>query len=329
MRGDSAIANYRNAFLIYNPFAGQLIGRKESVITRTVRILQDRGHAVQVFPTTGPDTAQAIARRCVMSGADLILAAGGDGTINEVVNGLVHSSVPLAILPGGTANVLAMEMGLGSKMEAAARLVTACVPERVSLGLIRNSIGSDPRHFLLMAGVGLDAHIVYHINPSAKAMLGKLSYWLHGFAQLGRRLPEFDVVANGRSFRCSFALASRVRNYGGDLEIAQDVSLLHDHFELVLFAGRNTFTYLKYMFGILTRTLHRTRGATILRTREVAFHSPEDERIYIQVDGEFAGWLPSSVEIVPDALTLLTPPGFRARVSRVAKDQAWTTSPTP
>ena len=280
------------------------------------------------MPTTGAGTAPAIARRCVSDGADLILAAGGDGTINEVVNGMVHSCVPVGIMPGGTANVLAMEMGLGGRMEKAARLLAKCVPERIPVGLIRNGSATGPRHFLLMAGVGLDAHIVYHINPSVKAALGKASYWLHGFAQFGRRLPEFDVTASGRRFRCSFALASRVRNYGGDLEIAQDVSLLEDHFELVLFEGRMPFTYLKYMFGVLTRSLHKMRGVTILRTREAAFDAPEDERIYIQVDGEFAGWLPSSVEIVPDALTLLTPPGFRARANRVAEEMAWTTSPT-
>src|ERR1700674_2851741 len=146
---------------------------------------------VETIPTTGRGTATDIARNAIERGADLILVAGGDGTINEVVNGMVHSEVPLGILPAGTANVLATELGAGKTMEQAAEALLDCTEERVALGLlstrapltdVRGSVESvryraatggsgfdhelldAQRYFLLMAGIGLDAEIVYDLN---------------------------------------------------------------------------------------------------------------------------------------------------------------------
>lgn len=325
------IATYRNAFLIYNPFAGQLMGRKEHVLRRALDILRNCVNQVQAVSTTGPAMASDLARGCIAEGADLILVAGGDGTINEVVNGMVHSPVPLGILPAGTANVLATELGLGRTMHRAAAILGDCVPGRVSLGRIQSDSVPEARHFLLMAGAGLDAHIVYHLNPSLKISLGKAAYWVSGFAQLGRRLPEFDVLVEDRRFRCSFALASRVRNYGGDLEIAKNASLLEDYFELVLFEGRNPSVYLKYMMAVLAGRLERVAGVTVLQARRaeiVPAFSRGDEPIFVQVDGENAGTIPATIEIVPSALTLLMPPVFFAKIRKRAPAQQWIPLPT-
>jgi diacylglycerol kinase (ATP) len=238
--------------------------------------------------------------------------AGGDGTVNEVVNGMVHSPVPITTIPAGTANVLAMELGLGRKMERAVALLADAIPERVSVGLLRNP---DPRYFLLMAGLGLDAQIIYELNPHMKNRWGKLAYWIAGFRTVGRRLPEFRATLAGHTMPASFALATRVRNYGGDLEIARSVSLLASDFEFVLFEGANSLRYLKYFTGIATNTLKGMCGVHVMRERLARFDSSTDARIYAQVDGEFAGRLPATIETVPDALTLLIPPAYRARVA--------------
>jgi diacylglycerol kinase (ATP) len=286
---------------------------------------------VEVRPTTGPASAGDIARHCIQRGADLILVAGGDGTVNEVVNGMLHSEVPLGVLPGGTANVFAMEMGIGKKIVPAAQDVGMWIPERIALGLHSGNNGHSgtPRHFLLMCGAGLDAQIVYSLSASWKSALGKLSYWAGGFSHVGKRLPEFDVEADGVRYRASFALVSRVRNYGGDLEIAQSVSLLENHFEVVLFSGQSSFRYLRYMLGVVRGRIANTPGITILQTTRLALSAPEDSRIYTHVDGEYAGPLPLTLEIVPSSLTLLMPPQFLAsRRSLSVTDQAWTTLPT-
>jgi diacylglycerol kinase (ATP) len=286
-----------------------------------------RGLSIEAVSTHGPGTATEIARRSIERGADLILVAGGDGTINEVVNGMAHSNVPLGILPAGTANVLANELEIGTTMARAANSLCDCVAERIALGLLRSPAGA-PRYFLLMAGAGLDAEIVFNINPVVKNVLGKAAYWLGGFSKVGSRLVEFTVEAGGREYPASFALASRVRNYGGDLEIAPTVSLLDDEFELVLFEGASSFTFLKYMLGVVLRRHQSMRGVTILRTRKAVFSAPESRQIHLQVDGEYAGLAPGTVEIAPNALTLLVPAEFRSRRPVLVADTAWTTSPT-
>jgi diacylglycerol kinase (ATP) len=300
-------------------------------------LLDARGITVDSIATSGPGHAGEIARRAVNRGADLILVAGGDGTINEAVNGMVHSDVPLGILPAGTANVLANELGIGKTMERAAAVLADSVQGRVALGLISSGTSTNQssdlrRHFLLMAGAGLDADIVYHLNTRVKEAVGKAAYWIGGFSKVGRRIPEFTVQANGREYRASFALLSRVRNYGGDLEIAPTISLLDDEFEMVLFEGESSFGFLKYMLAVVVHQQQTMPGITILRTRQAAFSAPGDSKIHLQVDGEYAGLAPARVEIVPNALTLLVPPDFYARrpasVPASVDAAAWTTSPT-
>jgi len=116
---------------------------------------------------------------------------------------------------------------------------------------------------------------------------------------------------NGEVLRSSFALASRVRNYGGDLEIAKTVNLLEDDFELVCFEGEDSFRYLKYLTGVLASLHDKMEGVSIQRVREARFEPREGQEILVQVDGEPAGRLPARIELAPEALTLLMPPRLR------------------
>jgi YegS/Rv2252/BmrU family lipid kinase len=281
-----------------------------ALVERVVGILEKNGHKVTAAPTTGPGAAGEIARQYIARGTALIIAAGGDGTINEVVEGMVHSRVPLAILPGGTANVLAMEMKLGSRIERVAERLEECRPQRIPVGRLVCDEGRVDRHFMLMAGIGLDAHIVYNVNAAIKARVGKLAYWLAGWSLLGKRLGQFTVEAAGQRRECSFALISKVRNYGGDFEIARNATLLDSEFELVLLKGRNTLRYVKYFAGMLLNNLASMKGATVLRADRISVCGPNDALIYVQIDGECAGRLPAEIRIVPDALTLLIPPEY-------------------
>jgi len=166
------------------------------------------------------------------------------------------------------------------------------------------------RHFFLMAGVGLDAHVVYHVSAGLKAKTGKFAYWVAGWSLLGSSLPEFEVEVDGQKRACSFALLSKVRNYGGDFEIARQVSLFDDRFEVVLFEGRSTLRYVPYFAWLALNRLEGMKGVSVLRARNVKLSHPEDRRIYVQIDGEQAGHLPAEIRIVPDALTLLVPPDY-------------------
>lgn len=284
--------------------------RRRSLPGKVAAALGAEGHGVTVFATGGPCTAGSIARERVEAGTDLILVLGGDGTLNEVLPGVIGTDVPAALLPGGTANVLATELGIGSSALKAVPHLAGWVPRRIPAGVLHRAPEPE-RYFLLMAGFGLDAHIVYQLNLPLKARLGEFAYWASSGRQFLRRLEEFQVEANGETFTCTFALASRVRNYAGYLEIARRVSLLEPELELCLFEGRSMLRYyLKYLAAVVTRRTSNIKGLSFLKTREAIFKAPEAPRVHVQVDGEYAGRLPATVKVLPDALTLLLPPAY-------------------
>ncbi|MCU1258152.1 MAG: diacylglycerol kinase, catalytic region [Bryobacterales bacterium] len=237
------------------------------------------------------------------------MVAGGDGTINEVVEGMVGSSVPLAVLPAGTANVLANEVGLGASMERAARRIPECTARRVPLGRLDLDNGSS-QHFLLMAGAGLDAKIVLDLDHSLKARIGKAAYWVSGFLQFGRTLEEFQVIADGKRHDCSFALISKVRNYGGDMQIAADVSLLDEQFEVVLFHGSNSYRYALYLAAVAAKQHRWVKGVEVYRASELRLAPINGKPVHLQTDGEYVGRLPATVTMSNDPVFLLIPPGY-------------------
>jgi len=139
----------------------------------------------------------------------------------------------------------------------------------VALGRITGSFGS--RYFLLMAGAGLDANIVYEVSAGLKNAAGKLAYWVAGFARFFQRVDQLEVRVDQKVHQCGFALVSRVRNYGGDLEIASGASLHDDHFEVVLFEGSNPLRYAWYMLNVAAKRVQRLPGVHVLRAQRWIF----------------------------------------------------------
>jgi diacylglycerol kinase family enzyme len=224
---------------------------------------------------------------------------------------MIHAAVPLGILPAGTGNVLATELGLRGRTEDVIGQVGEWIPRRLPAGLLTAGGGVLQRYFLMLAGVGFDAPIIRKVDPALKKSYGTLSYWIAGLGELNRELDEFEVRLGDSTHRCSFALASRVRNYGGTVEIARHAGLFREDFGVVLFEGRKTYQYLEYLAGAFANRLDGMRGASILHAKTLEFYPAGDAPVYVQVDGELAGQLPAKIEIVPDALTLLAPPAFQ------------------
>lgn len=261
-----------------------------------------------MLPTRAAGHATELAAKAAARETQLVIAAGGDGTANEVANGLVGTAAAMALLPCGTANVLANEMGMNVSPAEAAGLIPTMRPVRIAIGKLTPSAGS-PRHFLLMAGAGFDALVNQRVSSPLKNRIGKLAYWYAGLQMTGKRLPRIEVTANGRTVETGFALMARVRNYGGDLQIASRASLLDDRFELVTFRGETSWPYGFYLAGALFGKATSLPGVHSVFTDRVYLHS-ETPGIPLQADGEMAGELPATVEIVPDALTLLVPRDF-------------------
>jgi len=291
--------------------AGRL-RRDPHLVGKILAELRRLGANVEAFPTQGPNSAGEVARNRIAAGTEAILVAGGDGTVNEVLNGMVGSGVPLGVLGGGTANVFLHEVGLSPRPERNAARFLSLTPVPVTLGVLRLcASGAPPRFFLEMAGVGLDARVVQNVSSPFKARFGKLAYYVSGFGTAFSRLPQFLVRSGGVEMRCGFALASRVKNYGGDLEIATGADLLDTEFEVVLFEGEYALRYLPYFAGVVTGALRHVPGVTILRSGRLDLVPLESQdEVYAQVDGELAGSLPAVLEAFPGGLEILVPEEF-------------------
>lgn len=298
--------------ILYNPWSGGLLRRPERFHRAVERLKADFG-PLHMIPTEGPETAGRLARAAAADGANLVIVAGGDGTINEAAQGLLGTGVSMAILPGGTANVLAVETGIGTNLLRAAANLRDMTPIDVPAGVVTIA-GREPKRFMAMAGVGLDARLVRQVSSDLKRRLGKLSYWLAGFGQVGKTLTEFGVRWEGGATKASFVLASRVKNYGGDLEIARHASLLDDDLALVIFEGTSSFRYLKYFSGVLLDRLDGMKGVTVAKSRWVEVNpcpgsaAPVD----IQVDGEYEGSGAARIEMARETLRLMLPKPFLA-----------------
>lgn len=265
---------------------------------------------IELVPTEGPYSAGGQAAECAANGSELIVVAGGDGTVNEVIQGVAGTGACLGILPAGTANVLSVETRIGTDFVRAARKMKDFEDRRIALGRFTRT-GEPSRYFVAMAGAGLDAQIVRRVSAPFKRRYGKLAYWLAGFGAVGERLNEFEVTMDGLPHKASFALISRVRNYGGDLEIARHASLFSDSLAVVLFEGASSFRYLKYFSGVLLNRLDGMSGVTVTRAQSLSLRPLNGANVDLQVDGEYAGHAPAQFEIVPDALRILLPRRFK------------------
>jgi len=220
-------ARPRRLLVIYNPTAG-LWQRRRYV--RVLARLRRFGCVITERATTARGDAEAFARAAHTADYDLVVAAGGDGTINEVINGLADSAVPLAILPLGTANVLANEIGLGGSARAVAEAIAHLEPRPVFLGT------ANGRHFALMVGVGFDARVVERVDLRLKRAFGKLAYALTALRQLFRYRPErYQVDVDGKRFTAAAVVIAKGHFYGGRFIVARHARLDEPRLQVALF----------------------------------------------------------------------------------------------
>ncbi len=302
---------YRRAVLIYNPAAGRRRARRAVEIHEALELLRRHIDVVEAWPTEAAGAAAELARCAGRQGFDLVLACGGDGTINEVVNGLALGPVALGVLPAGTANVLALDLGLPLSVKETAARLPNFQSHRIALG--RLAAPETSRYFLSMCGAGLDAHIVYRLNERLKSRFGVLAYWWAGLGELLRRPEVLQVTVDGHRYDCTFALAARAHHYGGRLQIARGADLLANDLHIALFRSAWAVRYLVYLGAVLSGAQTRLSDVTFLKARRMELTAPGATRIHLQVDGEHAGHLPAVIELVPDALTLLMPPDYAKR----------------
>ena len=308
-----------DALLIYNPTSGGRRHRRFLEIEQAVRILKDFGITTEIAATTAAGSAQGIARQAVEQRRGMVIACGGDGTINEIINGLAGSAVPMALLPAGTANILAKELRIPWVIPHAARLIHDGVIRRVALGLATSMNGSHSadlpsggRYFLSVGGAGPDGAIVNAVNGELKKRAGVLAYWAEGMRQLVRYdFPEMRVRSNGREQLASILVVGRTVNYGGPFKITTGANLFEDSFEFLTNSTRSRLRYLACLPALWLGKLRTMEGIAAWKHTEVICESANGAVVYAQVDGEPIGALPLTFRIVPDALSLVTPAGLK------------------
>lgn len=302
------LENIRDAVLIFNPRAGRAQNAHAGPLERARRILARAGIVTELTPTDAPGAATRLAQQAVAGQRQLVIACGGDGTLNEVVNGLAGSSVPLALLPAGTANILAKELGLPWNVEKAAELVVGSNLRRIALGLATNTHDGHTRYFLSVSGAGPDGAIVNAVNHDLKAGTGILAYWSEGLRQLVRYdFPRFRVTAGAETFEATLIVVGRTKHYGGPFRITTQADLYGNDFELLVCTTANRLLYLGYLPMLWTGQLRRARHAHFLRAAVVHCAPLDATPVYFQLDGEPGGCLPAEFRVVPDALTLAVP----------------------
>jgi len=309
-----------SAIIIYNPASGRRRHRRFAELEEAARILNAAGIAAELAPTTGQGTGTAIARHAVAQNKELVIACGGDGTINEVVNGLAGTSVPMALLPAGTANILAKELRIPWDIPSAARLIPKSSLRRIALGAAMNATPDgypDPaqgcRYFLCVAGAGPDGAMVHAVDADLKERAGILAYWAEGVRQFIKyRFPEMLIASPESSLNGTLVVVGRTRNYGGPFKITTGASLFEDSFEIVAYNTRKRMRYLAAMPALWTGRLREMEGTFTWKTRELSCLPVNGSTVYAQVDGEPVGTLPLHFRIAPDALTLVVPDTLNA-----------------
>ncbi|WP_247895715.1 diacylglycerol/lipid kinase family protein [Azospirillum brasilense] len=299
-----AAATRRRLLVIHNPVAGARRARRLGVVLDLLE--QRHGAAVTLRATGGRGDAEAMARTVAPGVFDAVVAAGGDGTINEVVNGLGarghgETTIPLGIVPLGTANVLAHELDLPLDAEGVARVLAEGRPLPVHLGV------ANGRAFAMMAGAGLDARVVERVDARLKRLIGKGAYAVETLARIaaGGGGPYRVAVDGAEPVDVASVIVAKGHFYGGRFVCAPDARLADPRLHVCLFPRAGRGNALRYLWGVTAGRLPRFPDYRILPARRVVIDGPAGEPV--QGDGDVIARLPVEIALAPWVLPVLAP----------------------
>lgn len=295
----------RRAILISNPKTGRYGSRRLRPIAEVASQLRSLGVEVELKLTGRPGEATEIAAHAARNGDVDVIVAGGDGTINEAIQGLAGTKARLAIIPRGTANVLARELQLPLDDEQATLIAAQGKARRIHLGLATEEATGTSRLFVLMAGIGLDASVVQRVQPRLKKRIGKGAFWLSGLSHLADWQPTpFALEIDGRRYVGTFAAIGKAARYGGDLLITPGARLEEPQFEICLIETLSRLRYLQLLSYVVRAGMPRNKpGVRFVKTASVRATGDAP----VQVDGELIGQLPMRFEISPHSLEVIVP----------------------
>jgi YegS/Rv2252/BmrU family lipid kinase len=311
------------AALIVNAVAGR---KKDlqALVPRLVQVLEQRGVQVNAAMTTAAGESQAMASSAATSGCDVVFACGGDGTVHETLQGLVGTTAALGVVPLGTANVLARNLGLSLDPLKALQQQLSFSPRAISAGEVSYATngGEAKRYFTVMAGAGPDGALVYRALAGRRSRFGRGVYYTHAMRLfLTRRFPSFRVEYrrsdSGEWEECLgvSVMSARVGDLGGVFSrLVPRSSLLDTDLELVLVKPPAEIG-LPAWFALGTVGLH-ARNPWLQTVRVTEFRCAPlgtPQSVHAEVDGEWIGRLPMSVRLIPRAVRVLMPKDIGTR----------------
>jgi len=286
--------------VIYNPVAGP---KGVNRIDRVRSCLFGRGLPFRVRETSAPGEAIVMAREAAHEGVDVVVAVGGDGTMNEVADGLAGSATRLLFVPHGTGNVFAGEFSLPRSVEGCLDLLSS--GKTISVRLAK----ANDRHFVLLASAGFDAEVVERMDHRQKNRLGIAAYYLCGARHLLRPQPALWIEFPGRErIEAQAVLVARGRMYGGNVTIAPGGDILGDTFHVIALLRKGRLSIVKFVLDAM-RGKHASSRHVLLRECSSLFVRSSIPSA-CQVDGEYLGPLPVRFTVTDTLLRIVVPEEF-------------------
>jgi diacylglycerol kinase (ATP) len=289
------------AAIVVNP-AARKASEKKIALARA--LLYNAGYETKLYNTERKGHGIELAAIALREGASLVIAAGGDGTYNECMNTLAGTEVPMGILPMGTTNVLAKELGIPENLKGAIVKILNSSPRQVYPGRLRfgpedNPDKSATRRFFLMAGVGFDADAVYNVNKKMKVYSGKAAYLWSGVKRLINWRPEpIPVIVDGKEFRASSLIVCKGAKYGGHLKAAPHACVTDPWLYALLMTGFGRGHVLKYTGGLLTGTHMKFKDVHYLKCNSIRVEGQS----HVQADGDYIGKAPLTIDVSPETV---------------------------
>jgi len=289
------------------------------MVSDALAVLHAAGVETEHFTIDGPGSGSALARNAVELGCDTVLVCGGDGTVHEILQALVGTPVALGVLPLGTANALAANLGVPRSPGKAIRALLHARPVSVPVGRIafRGADGAEnSRFFTVAAGIGPDALLMAQMDPLLKRRLGYVLYMIEAFRiWASNPFPFFEAsymngTGQAHTLHASQILAVRVRSFGGVLgRLAPGATLHSRDLSLVAFKTRSRLRYLRFLLAVVAGRHTFSKDVELITTRTVECRpGPGNHaRIYVEADGDVLGQLPVRIEMTDQFLTLLVP----------------------
>jgi len=319
----------RKAALIYNPVSGSQPERRVAEVEIAAEALRAGGVNAIPIATENPGSAGDQTQRAIAAGCDAVFACGGDGTVNEVVQGLIASrtTTALGVIPLGTANALAHDLRIPRDPAGAARSALTAERQKIAVGQVQClSLDGKPitRYFVVATGIGVDAHLFYKLNFQLKQKHGMAAYYAQAASLwFTHHFASFEILFGSkdegpRKEVVSQALAVRISQFGGVLKrLAPGAALRRDDLRLVIFKTASRVPYILYVLGRFLEQEWRVPGVELADTTHMICRplgpdgqpngSDVKKRIYVEVDGELIGTLPADISMAQDAITLLVP----------------------